>query len=68
MPFPATGMDLLIIILSEVNQTKTNIHMTSLIYGIGNMKQTYLPNRNRLTDIDNGLLVTKGEGEAWIGN
>ena len=42
--------------------------MISLIYGIRNIKQIYLPNRNRLTDIENGLLVTKGEGEAWIRN
>ena len=42
--------------------------MISLIYGIRNIKQIYLPNRNRLTDIENRLLVTKGEGEAWIRN
>ena len=35
MPFPATGMDLEIIILSEVSQTeKDKYHMISLICGI----------------------------------
>ena len=34
MPFEATWMDLEIIILNEVSQTKTNYHMISLICGI----------------------------------
>ena len=32
---------------------------------------TYLQNRNRFTDIENRLVVAKGEGrekEAWIGS
>ena len=34
MPFAATCMDLEIITLSEVSQTKTKYHMVSLISGI----------------------------------
>ena len=53
MPFAAPWMDLEIIILSEVNQTETNI--ISFIEGILKKwyKWTYLQNRNRLTDIEN---------------
>ena len=39
-------------------------HIISLIYGIlkkDTNKWTYLQNRNRLTDIENKLMVTKGE-------
>ena len=45
-------------------------HMISLICGtIKWHKWTYLRNRNRLTDIENRLVVAKGEreGEGWIG-
>ena len=33
-------------------------------------KSAYLQNRNRLTDIENRLMVAKaeGRGERWIGN
>ena len=59
MPFPATWMKLEIIILSEVSQRMTNI-----IY-MWNLKKrykwTYLQNRNRLTDIEDKLMVTKEE-------
>ena len=34
MPFAATEMDLEIVILSEVSQTKTKYHMISLMCGI----------------------------------
>ena len=60
MPFAATCMDLEIVILSEVRQRKTNIiyhlHGDSKIW----YKSTYLQNGNRLTDIENKLMVTKG--------
>ena len=62
MPFAATWMDLEVIILSEVNQRKTNIiwyHMQNLKKN--RYKWTYLQNRNRLTDLENKLMVTKGE-------
>ena len=55
-------MDPEIIILSEVSQTeKDKYYMISLIYGIlkNDTKWTYLQNRNKLTDIENKLMVTK---------
>ena len=63
MPFAATWMDLENIILSEVSQTKTNticyhLYVESKI----RHKWTYLWNRNRPTDIENRLVVAKGEG------
>ena len=72
MPFPTTWMNLEIIKLSEVNQKeKTNIieqhlHMESKIW----LKWTYLRNTNRLTDIENTLVVAKekGMGEGWTGS
>ena len=63
MPFAATWMDLEIIILSEESQKKTNtiwyhLYVESKIWH----KWTYLRNRNRLADIENRLVVAKGEG------
>ena len=62
IPFAITWMDLHLIMLSEVRQRKTNIwyhlYMTSKI----KYKWTYL--WNRLTDIENKLIVTKGESEG----
>ena len=60
--FVATWMDLEIIITSEVNQTKINImqhhfYVESRIWH----KWNYLPNRNRLTNIEKRLVVAKGE-------
>ena len=62
MPFAAIWMDLEIIILSEVSQTeKDKYYMILLICGSKKQyKLTYLQNRNRLTDIENKLMVTKG--------
>ena len=64
MPFVATWMDLEIIIISEVKTDRER-----QIYEITSMrnlkkklyKWTYLQNRNRLTDNENKLMVTKGE-------
>ena len=61
MSFAATWTKLEIIILSEVNQTKTSIiwyylYMESKKWH----KWTYSQNRNRLTDIENKFMVTKG--------
>ena len=67
MPFAATRMDPEIVILSEVSQTEKKIYMISLICGILKIIQGNLfTNRNRLTDIENKLMVTKGE-DAWGG-
>ena len=58
-------MDLHIIILSEVSQTKTNIMQYCLYVDSKRKKkkktQTYFQNRKRLTDIENKLTVTKVE-------
>ena len=65
MPFAATWMDLDIIILSEVNQTD-KYHMISHIWNLKKWyKWTYLQSRNRLTNIENKLMVTKGERRGW---
>ena len=56
-----------ILILSEVSQTKTNI-IWYLLYVESKKKwykRTYVQNTNRLTDIENKLMVTKGE--RWVG-
>ena len=66
MPFAATWMDLEIIILSEVSQTeKDKYHIISLICGAKKKKiQMNLFPRQRLTDIENKHMVTKGEGDG----
>ena len=69
MPSAATWMDLEIITLSEVSQKeKDGYNMISLICGIFKKwyKWTYLQNRNRSTDIENELMVNKGEGQGEI--
>ena len=67
MLFTSTGIDLGIVIdlemLSEVSQTKKDKYHVILICGIKKRyRQTYLQNRNRLTDIENEFMVTRGEG------
>ena len=60
-------MDLEIFIRSEVRQRQTSYditYMQNLI--IKWPKQTYLQNRNRSTDIENKLMVSKGEGWGAI--
>ena len=61
--FAKTWMDLEIIILSEVSATKTNIIWYSLSakYLTQCYKWTHLQNRNRLTDLEKELTVTRGE-------
>ena len=59
MPFAATQMDLENI-LGDVSQAgKDKCHMLSLI--CRNKKKTYLLHRNRPTDTENTLMVTKVE-------
>ena len=65
MPFVATWMDLQIIKLSKLSQTKTNIWYYLYAESKKQHKWTYLQNRNRLTD--NKLAVAKGEGEGRDG-
>ena len=66
MPFTATWMDLDIIISNEVVQTKTNIIGFHLYVKSEKWyKWTYLQNRNKLTDLKNKLMVTKGERWVW---
>ena len=63
MSFAAAWMDLEIIILSEASQTeKDKYHMISVVCGIlkKRYKGTYLQNRNRLTDLENELMVIGG--------
>ena len=62
MPFVATWMDLEIIMPSKISQTEKNKYVILLIYGIRKRyKGTYLQNRNRPTDTENKLMVTKEE-------
>ena len=62
-------MDLEIVLLSEVSQTEKDKYMISLICGILKKmyKWSYLQNRNRVIDVENKLMVTKGEkgGINW---
>ena len=63
MPFAATWIDLDVIILSEVKQTKTNILWYNLYVETKKKryKWSYLQNRTRFTDIESKLMITKGE-------
>ena len=66
--FIATGMDPRIVILSEVSQRKTSIIWYHLFEESKKFyKWTHLENRNRFTDIENKLMVTKeDEAERYI--
>ena len=62
MPFAATWMQLKIIILSEVRQTKTKYHMISLIYGIlKNDTNELIYKTETDSQTENKLMVSKGE-------
>ena len=55
-------MDLEIVTLSEVSQRKTKSLWYHLFVGSKiSYKWTYWQNRNRLIDVENKLLVTKGK-------
>ena len=67
MPFAAARMDLVIVILREVSQRKTNIIRFRLYVESKKWyKSTYLQDRNRVTDTENKLMVTKGESVGGI--
>ena len=64
MPFAATRMYLQIVVLSEVRQKeidKCNVHHVYMESKIRDGRG-YSQNRNRLTDIENRLVVAKGKG------
>ena len=61
-------MDIESIILGEVSQTEKDKYMISLTWGILNVTQMNLLNKNRLTDIENRLVVARGGREGWSGN
>ena len=61
MPFAATWLDL-IIILSEVNQTKTNI---TYMWNLKSNTNELIYKTKTLTDLENELMVTKGKGCGW---
>ena len=60
MPFAATWMDLEMIILSEVRERQIPYDITYR----WNFIQMNLGNRNRCTDIENKLIITKRE-RGW---
>ena len=70
MPFAATWMELETVILSEVSQKeKDKYHMISLISGIYYTAQMNLSTEKKLMDLQNRLVVAKGEreGVGWTG-
>ena len=63
MQFSATWIDLEIVIVSDVSQRKKNIVWHSLYVESKKKwyKWTYLQKRNRLTDLENELMVARGK-------
>ena len=71
MPFVITWMELQILILSEVSQKENDkYHMISLISAIYYMAQRTLSTEKKIMNLENRLVVAKGEGEGvgWISN
>ena len=66
MKFATTWMDIEIIILSEVRKRKIPYGITYTWNPKKIIQINYLQNRNRLTDIENKLTVTKREREGGI--
>ena len=62
MPFAATWVDLEIIILNEVSQRQISHYLYVQSKKVIQMK--LFTKRNRLTDIENKFMVTKGEQEV----
>ena len=63
MLFEATGTDLDIITLSDINQRQVLYHTAYM----QNLKLTYSHNRKRLIDTENKLMVTTGESRVGEG-
>ena len=67
MPFAATWMDLEIIILNKSDRERQIIWYHLYVESKRKLyKWTYLQNRNRLRDVENKHMVTKGE--SWGGD
>ena len=68
MPFAATWMELDTLILNEVSQKENDkCHMLSLKSGIQYIAQMKLSTEKKLMDLENRLVVAKGEGEGVVG-
>ena len=69
MHFAATWMDLETIILNEIRERQTSYGITYMWNLKKVYKWTYLQNRNRFTEFENKLMVTKGDrwGGGWTG-
>ena len=63
MSLAAKRKDLEITRLIEVSQTEVSVKKRKLKKGY---KWTYMQNRNRLTDIENKVMINKGESEGGI--
>ena len=61
-PFAAKWLDLEIVILSKVRQRQTSYNITYMWNLKKQYKWTYLQNRNRLTGVENNLMVTGEQG------
>ena len=60
MPFATTWMDLEIIILSEVIQREKDKYDITYMWTLKIRYKNSFTNSNRLTDIENKLVATKG--------
>ena len=68
MTFAATWMQLEIIILSEISQKERQIpYDITYIWNIKMAQMNLSTNRNRLTDLENRLVVANGERVEGIG-
>ena len=62
MPLAATWMDLEIIILSEVSQKEKDKYHITYMWNLKYDTNEHIYETDRLTDIENRLVVAKGEG------
>ena len=66
MPFAATWMDLEIVILRKIHQTENyKYHMMLFMHRtLKNGKMNLFKSRNKVTDVENKLLVTGGKQDG----